>query len=113
MKHPGKDTLGKLVPLLIELRKRSSLREKGVGVFYLKSKPFLHFHDDPAGIFADVKVGLTNYSRCRVTTIKEQKALLRNVDKFLSTQSSSARTRNGTPLDKSLKDGNTPNTRGR
>jgi hypothetical protein len=83
MKHAGRDTLGRLMPLLIELRKRAALREKAAGVFYLKSKVFLHFHDDPAGIFADVKLDLKTYSRVRATTITEQKTLLRRIDKSL------------------------------
>ena len=86
MKHAGQDILKRLAPLLRELRKRSGLREKSVGVFYLKSKAFLHFHDDPAGIFADVKLDLTAYSRFRVTTIKEQLSLLRRIDKCLATR---------------------------
>jgi hypothetical protein len=71
------------MPLLIELRKQAALREKAAGVFYLKSKAFLHFHDDPAGIFADVKLDLKTYSRVRATTITEQKTLLRRIDKSL------------------------------
>ena len=77
MKHAGQTTLRRLAPLLIELRKRAALREKAEGVFYLKSKAFLHFHDDPLGIFADVKLNLKSYSRVRATTMTEQKSLLR------------------------------------
>lgn len=29
--------------------------EKTRGVFYLKSRAFLHFHEDPAGLFADLR----------------------------------------------------------
>jgi hypothetical protein len=29
--------------------------ERKRGVFYLKSKAFLHFHEDPAGLFADLR----------------------------------------------------------
>jgi hypothetical protein len=72
------------MPLLIELRKRAALREKAAGVFYLKSKAFLYFHDDPAGIFADVKLDLKTYSRVRATTRTEQKTLLRRIDKSLA-----------------------------
>ena|SRR5438552_8374785 len=36
-----------------------------MGMFYLKSKPFLHFHDVSAGIFVDVKLDLTTYSSGR------------------------------------------------
>ena len=31
------------------------LREKKRGSFYLKSKGYLHFHEDPKGMFADVE----------------------------------------------------------
>lgn len=31
------------------------LRERSEGVFYLKSAAFLHFHEDPSGMFADLK----------------------------------------------------------
>ena len=72
------------MPLLVELRQRAALREKAAGVFYFKSKAFLHFHDDPAGIFADVKLDLKTYSRVRATTKTEQKALLRRIDRSLA-----------------------------
>jgi hypothetical protein len=87
MKHAGRDSLGKIMPLLVELRKRAALREKAAGVFCLKSKAYLHFHDDPAGIFADVKLDLKTYSRIRATTKPEQKALLRRIDKSLASAS--------------------------
>jgi hypothetical protein len=57
MKHADSDTLAQLAPLLIQVRQRvPSLKEKGMGKFYLKSSAFLHFHQDPAGLFADLKV---------------------------------------------------------
>lgn len=84
MKHARRDTLKTLAPLLRALRKRDILKEKSTGVFYLKSKAFLHFHDDSTGIFADVKLDLANYSRCRATTRREQEGLLRRIDKSLS-----------------------------
>lgn len=84
MKHAGQHVLRRLAPFLIELRKRAALREKAAGVFYLNSKAFLHFHDDAAEIFADVKLDLKTYFRCRVTTTTEQKSLLRRIDKCLT-----------------------------
>ena len=84
MKHAGAATLTKVTDLLRELRQRTVLTERGNGVFYLKSRGFLHFHDDPSGIFADVKLDLASYSRHRVTTRREQEALLKKIDKCLT-----------------------------
>ena len=57
MKHASDETLDTLNDLLVVVRHYSPpLKEKKRGVFYLKSAAFLHFHEDPAGIFADVKV---------------------------------------------------------
>jgi hypothetical protein len=56
MKHAGEAALDQLDPLLASLRAAfPPLIEKKRGVFYLKSKAFLHFHEDPAGLFADVR----------------------------------------------------------
>ncbi len=35
---------------------RTELKEKSRGVFYRKSKATLHFHEDPAGLFADMRI---------------------------------------------------------
>jgi len=83
MKHAGADALRQLSPLLAELRKRGALREKSSGVFYFKSKAFLHFHEDPAGLFADVKLAAQGFSRLRVTTAREQRSLLAVVRRTL------------------------------
>jgi hypothetical protein len=40
--------------LLVELRTLPGLTEKKRGVFYRKSRAFLHFHEDPQGMFADI-----------------------------------------------------------
>jgi len=55
MKHAGAATLERLEPLLRMLRAIEPLKERSHGVFYFKSKAFLHFHEDPAGLFADVR----------------------------------------------------------
>ena len=41
--------------MLARIRGHAALTEKGRGVFYLKSRAFLHFHEDAAGLFADVR----------------------------------------------------------
>ncbi len=55
MKHAGAKALDRLEPLLVLARGCSALREKSRGVFYFRSKAFLHFHEDPAGLFADMR----------------------------------------------------------
>jgi hypothetical protein len=55
MKHAGAAALDRLEPLLTQIRAFGRLTETSRGVFYLKSRAFLHFHEDPAGLFADVR----------------------------------------------------------
>ena len=77
MKHAGEAALDDLEPLLQELRKLPRLKEKKRGTFYAGSKAFLHFHEDPAGPFADLKPSLAgDYERFRVRTAKERARLL-------------------------------------
>lgn len=78
MKHAGDDALDQLEALLAELRKLGRLTERKRGVFYLRSRAFLHFHQDPRGLYADVRLG-SDFERHRVTTRKEQRALLARV----------------------------------
>ncbi|MFI4973253.1 MAG: hypothetical protein ACHP84_01800 [Caulobacterales bacterium] len=66
MKHAGAGALDRLEPLLQRIRALGGLREKSRGVFYLKSKAFLHFHEDPAGLFADVRTPDGEFERLRV-----------------------------------------------
>ena len=81
MKHATESALLTLAPLLDELRKRP-MREKKLGIFYVKSQSFLHFHEDPAGLFADLRAG-DEFDRYPVNTQAEQTALLKAVDRAL------------------------------
>lgn len=83
MKHAGPATFARIEPLLEELRARLVLREKRPGVFYLKSRAFLHFHDDPSGIFADVRLA-EGFVRMPVTSRPEQADLLDRIDDCLT-----------------------------
>lgn len=58
MKHASDATLDQIELQLDTIHQRylPPLKEKKRGTFYLKSSAFLHFHEDPAGIFADLKV---------------------------------------------------------
>ena len=55
MKHAGPAALARLTGLLAVLRTMESLNEKKPGIFYRKSRAGLHFHEDPIGLFADVR----------------------------------------------------------
>ena len=55
MKHAGDVALDQLEPLLARVRALPGLTEKNRGVFYRKARAFLHFHEDPKGLFGDVR----------------------------------------------------------
>lgn len=74
-----------LSDLLDQIRQRQELREKKFGIFYLKSKSFLHFHEDPAGIFADISSG-DQFRRYPVNTTKQQRDLLSAVELALKAE---------------------------
>jgi hypothetical protein len=75
VKHVTAAGLGQLDDVLCELRGVEGLREKTRGVFYRGSRAFLHFHEDPSGLYADVRLG-AEFERMRVTTKAERKRLL-------------------------------------
>ncbi len=68
VKHAGSQTLSNLESVLQVLRSYDALIEKTPGSFYLKSKAFLHFHEDAAGLFVDLKEDFLNFRRYRVST---------------------------------------------
>jgi hypothetical protein len=81
MKHAGVAALARLEPLLAEVRTRA-LVEKKLGVFYRKSRAFLHFHEDPAGLFADWRPA-DEWLRLPVNSAAERRALIKQLDEFL------------------------------
>ena len=87
MRHASHVALARLAPLLDQLRAVSGLVERTPGSFYRRSAAFLHFHEDPAGLFADVKLDLASFERLPVNTRAEQAALLRAVRRALSNAS--------------------------
>ena len=80
MRHAGAEGLDQLDELLTRLRRLPGLREPRRGVFYRRSKAFLHFHEDKAGLFADIRFGEA-WERLPVTTEAERDALLVLVEK--------------------------------
>ncbi len=76
MKHAGVDALDRLEPLLAAVRALPGLKEKGRGVFYRGGRACLHFHEDPAGLFADVRLSGADFDRYRVETEQEREVFL-------------------------------------
>lgn len=79
MKHAGPQTPASLAPLLRRLRAMPALVERRPGVFYPRSRAYLHFHDDPAGIFADVKLDLDTFVGLRVSSAAERASFIARV----------------------------------
>ena len=84
MRHANAEDLEGIADLITSLR-ATELREKAPGVFYRRSKAFLHFHADPTGIFADVRTEPdAEFVRVRATSKVEQRRLLTSVRRALA-----------------------------
>ena len=75
MKHAGSAALDDLKDVLVAVRAIEGLRERKRGAFYRGAVAFLHFHEDPAGPFADLKVA-SGWERTRVRTAAERRSLV-------------------------------------
>ncbi len=85
MKHAGAAALDRLEPLLAALRTLPALKERSRGTFYVKSRAFLHFHEDPKGLFADIRADNgKDFDRLRVETDDERAALLQTARERLA-----------------------------
>lgn len=82
VKHATSAALEKLSELLEQIRTKDGIQEKKLGIFYRRSKSFLHFHEDPAGLFADLTVG-DGFDRYPVNTRPQWTALLTALDEAL------------------------------
>lgn len=82
-------TLDALTPLVDVLRDYEVLDELQPMVFHLHGRDFIHFHERPDGLFADV---LLSRGRVRmpVSTESEQAELLERIEQKLSTLNSHA-----------------------
>ena len=86
MKHAGAQMLALLEPLLEGIRRTggAALVERKPGSFYRRSAAFVHFHEDPAGLFADLKQGDGTWLRFEIRSPSQQAALLSAVALRLS-----------------------------
>jgi hypothetical protein len=78
MKHATEAALDRLEPLLRSLREVPALREKRRGTFYRGARAFVHFHEDPTGLYADVRFS-DEFDRIDVTTTAKQQQLARRI----------------------------------
>ena len=82
MRHAGVEALDALDDVLAAVRTYEVLTERKRGTFYRKWSAFLHFHEDRAGLFADVRVG-KDWERFRVSTPEERLVMLARVHTVL------------------------------
>jgi hypothetical protein len=80
VRHARVDDLKGAERLLDALRASPLLVERQPGTFYRKGRAFLHFHADPSGLHADVRLA-DDFERFRVETDAEQAELLRALEK--------------------------------
>jgi hypothetical protein len=59
---------------------RTGLVEKRPGIFYVKGRAFLHFHEDRAGLFADLRRS-GDWQRFSVNSPDERAKLLDIIDR--------------------------------
>ena len=89
MKH---STLECIEPILKVLRAHPALSETRSATFHLEGRDFLHFQDEPEGIFADVRLA-SGFVRMPVSTLSEQSELIDRIDRKLSSLDSHVRDR--------------------
>ncbi|HWM71626.1 MAG TPA: hypothetical protein VNO35_33995 [Steroidobacteraceae bacterium] len=78
------ETLDCIGPLLAVLRAYEALSEVRPTVFHLQGKDFIHFHEAPDGVFADVRLA-KGQVRMPATTPQGQSELLERIEATLST----------------------------
>jgi hypothetical protein len=83
MRHITPGRLSDIDGLLADLRRVEGLQERSPGIFYVRSRAFLHFHEDGDDIYADVRLDGDGFDRRRVTTPREQTALVGAVRRAL------------------------------
>jgi hypothetical protein len=62
----------------------SELTEKKPGIFYFRASAFLHFHEDPTGLYADVKLDFKSFERIKLARRADELLLLKRVKQALA-----------------------------
>ena len=76
MRHATPQTIAGQAALLAQIRALGGLSEKKPGVFYRKSRAFLHFHEEGDRLFADVRLAGSDFTRLPASTAAERCALV-------------------------------------
>jgi hypothetical protein len=87
-------TLEILAPLLKVLRGHPTLHEIRPATFHLKGRNFVHFHEEPEGVFADVLLAKGRV-HMPVSSPTEQAELLQRIDQTLDSLERHERQREG------------------
>jgi hypothetical protein len=79
MRHAREAALDRLDGLLSQVRHRHpQLKERKRGAFYRGGQGWLHFHEDPSGLFADLKIA-GEWTRFAVDSAAERKVMLQRL----------------------------------
>ncbi len=89
-------TLDRIAPLLEKLRAHPALVEVRPTEFEVEGRSFLHFHDDPGGVVADVLLTEGRVSM-PVSSSAEQADLLERIDRSLESLDARVRDRQRRP----------------
>ena len=77
MRHARAPALAQLAALLDQLRLLPGMVERQPGIFYRRSQSFLHFPEDPAGLFADLRlIAGEDFTRYQVDSRAQQATLV-------------------------------------
>jgi hypothetical protein len=83
VKHAGTAALEGIGDLLQQLRTVPGLVERKQGIFSRRSRAFLHFHEDPSGLYADVRLHPDeDFVRMPINTEAQRRRLLQEVRKL-------------------------------
>lgn len=90
MKHAGPAALDALEPLLAAVRGVGApdrrLKERARGVFHLRNRAFLHFHEDPTGLWGDIRAPeAADFDRIKADTAAGQAEIVERVEAALRT----------------------------
>lgn len=89
MRHATESDLDALSDLLSDLDNLAdefaAFRCRKRGSYYLKSKAFLHFHEDQGTLLADVKLDGSAFARFNVSERGAQRQLVREIRNLLET----------------------------
>ena len=83
MRHATDQDLDGIETLLRELRSVAGLSERKRGIFYWKSRAFLHFHEHEGTMYADVRLGAGDFDRFQLADARARRRLLAAVRKRL------------------------------